>query len=536
MDHLNGSPERSGEDGKRVVNELDFFGVKTGNLMMIKEKESFHVKEEMNHRDDERLQGMQLDVNTGLNLLTTNSSSDKSTLDDETSHTMEDKHPTNKLAALRTEIDRMSVENERLKGLLNQVNNNYHVLHMHLKTVMQREKYNQKTGTAVEYKMINGLLEDQKQSGVVVPRQFMDMGRIPLPEKDDVNSQSSFEGRSGINCTNSGSPKNDIVESMECKTKTTSLSCKDSGRNDNNHGDRDEESQEHEFSGWVSNKVPKFISPKDEDQTPETMSMIRKARVSVRARCEASMMSDGCQWRKYGQKMAKGNPCPRAYYRCTMATGCPVRKQVQRCAEDRTILITTYEGQHNHPLPPAAVAMASTTSAAASMLLSGSMPSADGLVTPNNLLARSTTASCAPSLATLSASAPFPTVTLDLTRPPPTSSSESQRLLHPQGEFTLNLQPLPHNVMSVPQAFSKFSGLHGLNNGAHLAASQMQQTPMAATADTVSAATAAITSDPNFTAALVAAITSIIGNAKSNNTNNNNINNAITRSGDNNIN
>lgn len=79
---------------------------------------------------------------------------------------------------------------------------------------------------------------------------------------------------------------------------------------------------------------------------------IREPRVVVQTVSEVDILDDGYRWRKYGQKVVRGNPNPRSYYKCTHP-GCPVRKHVERASHDPKSVITTYEGKHNHEVPTA---------------------------------------------------------------------------------------------------------------------------------------------------------------------------------------
>ncbi|XP_043696150.1 probable WRKY transcription factor 32 isoform X2 [Telopea speciosissima] len=80
------------------------------------------------------------------------------------------------------------------------------------------------------------------------------------------------------------------------------------------------------------------------------LKTIKEPKIVVQAAGDVGISSDGYRWRKYGQKMVKGNPYPRSYYKCTSA-GCPVRKHVERAVDDSTAVIITYEGKHDHDMP-----------------------------------------------------------------------------------------------------------------------------------------------------------------------------------------
>ncbi|KAK8480471.1 hypothetical protein V6N13_132023 [Hibiscus sabdariffa] len=73
-----------------------------------------------------------------------------------------------------------------------------------------------------------------------------------------------------------------------------------------------------------------------------------RPRFEFQTRSGEDILDDGYRWRKYGQKAVRNSNHPRSYYRCTHHT-CNVKKQVQRLAKDSSIVVTTYQGIHNHP-------------------------------------------------------------------------------------------------------------------------------------------------------------------------------------------
>ncbi|KAF8390247.1 hypothetical protein HHK36_024772 [Tetracentron sinense] len=433
------------------------------------------------------------------------------------------------LESAKAEMGEVREENERLKTILARIMKDYQSLHMHFFDIVQQEEAKKSTEAAPIHQEIE---EPELVS--------LSLGRNPSePKKEEKISNSSI-------AEEDEQLKEGLALGLDCKFEMSNPGATEPLSNPSPENSFEESKEEEAGQTWPSSKILKMMRSGDDDVSQQTP--LKKARVSVRARCDTPTMNDGCQWRKYGQKIAKGNPCPRAYYRCTVAPACPVRKQVQRFAEDMSILITTYEGTHNHPLPISATAMASTTSAAASMLMSGSSSSHPGLGA-----SATTTTSDLHGLnfslfdnsrsrqfylpnSSISPSASCPTIILDLTTPPSSSSSLSSHFNmlssnNPPTRFSstsLNFSSSQANT--IPTSWG--NGYLGYGNQSynknHIGALNLGRQPQEqfyqpyiqktnpnasqqSLTETIAAATKAITSDPSFRSALAAAVTSIVG-------------------------
>ncbi|KAL9422980.1 hypothetical protein AB3S75_035128 [Citrus x aurantiifolia] len=163
---------------------------------------------------------------------------------------------------------------------------------------------------------------------------------IITPPVDDTSKKTTaFAGDSAGATENNNNPStpNSSVSSSSNEAGADEDSGNHSNKKDKQQVKGQEDGDDDEKS---KNKVNK---PKKEKKQ-------REPRFAFLTKSEIDHLEDGYRWRKYGQKAVKNSPYPRSYYRCT-SQKCTVKKRVERSYQDPTVVITTYEGQHNHQCP-----------------------------------------------------------------------------------------------------------------------------------------------------------------------------------------
>ncbi|KAL3511971.1 hypothetical protein ACH5RR_024688 [Cinchona calisaya] len=248
-----------------------------------------------------------------------------------------------------------------------------------------------------------------------VQSNFIDLGtKVPVKEEagalvEELNRVSAENKKLTeiltVLCENYNSLRNHLMDYMS----------KNPGSIDNNSGGSRKRKAEsttnniNSINNNATNNGPSETSSSDEaGSCKKPREEHIKAKISrVYFRTEASdtslIVKDGYQWRKYGQKVTRDNPSPRAYFKCSFAPSCPVKKKVQRSVEDQCVVVATYEGEHNHPHP---TKMETTSS------------------NSNNRCV--TTLGSVPCSTSLSSSGP--TITLDLTKPNKSHDQEGRNI------------------------------------------------------------------------------------------------------------
>ncbi|XP_022715624.1 probable WRKY transcription factor 28 [Durio zibethinus] len=176
----------------------------------------------------------------------------------------------------------------------------------------------------------------------------MDYGSLEKAFGLSPSSSEVFSSVEGCNQTTEqqvvvGDLGNNTSEVMTNPNSSISSSSSEAGcEEDSDKSKKDRQPKASEDGGESSKKGNKAKKKGEKKQ--------KEPRFAFMTKSEVDHLEDGYRWRKYGQKAVKNSPYPRSYYRCTTQK-CTVKKRVERSFQDPSIVITTYEGQHNHPLP-----------------------------------------------------------------------------------------------------------------------------------------------------------------------------------------
>ncbi|KAL4369396.1 hypothetical protein GQ457_05G016820 [Hibiscus cannabinus] len=199
------------------------------------------------------------------------------------------------------------------------------------------------------------------QSAAPTPAAFQALDPAYMSFTDCLNGGSvldynSFSTAFDMSCSSSNvvSPKkigiyaeNSVGDNQNTSenpsTPYSSVSCSSHEDEDSSKGNKDKHPKGSEDQGDdKSKKVNKQATKKEKRQKEPRFAFLTKS--------EVDNLEDGYRWRKYGQKAVKNSPYPRSYYRCT-SPKCGVKKRVERSFQDPSVVITTYEGKHNHHIP-----------------------------------------------------------------------------------------------------------------------------------------------------------------------------------------
>ncbi|XP_065864147.1 probable WRKY transcription factor 12 [Euphorbia lathyris] len=178
------------------------------------------------------------------------------------------------------------------------------------------------------------------QVSFTTPQTIHEMGFVQFGEENHVlsflapHSTSNSQAATNVHMAGFSTPASgDQVGTMDPKATATTAN-------------NDEENCSASANDATNNSWWRNSSSSEKNKV-KIRRKLREPRFCFQTRSDVDVLDDGYKWRKYGQKVVKNSLHPRSYYRCTHSN-CRVKKRVERLSEDCRMVITTYEGRHNH--------------------------------------------------------------------------------------------------------------------------------------------------------------------------------------------